>query len=88
MRDIEAFLDSSQEVVTGPVDVELFKGRARVLGCDSPFSMMDAGSADYGETHHAWDGRDAEGFAKITGLQPTLAGKARGAMREGAMRET
>ncbi|PSQ81871.1 MAG: argininosuccinate synthase [Bacteroidetes bacterium QS_8_68_15] len=82
MRDIEAFLESSQAVVTGEVDVELFKGNARVLGCDSPFSMMDAGSADYGETHRAWDGRDAEGFSKITGMQSVLAGKARSAMRD------
>ena len=82
MRDIEAFLESSQEVVTGEVDVELFKGNARVLGCDSPFSMMDAGSAEYGETHHAWDSRDAEGFTKIAGMQSVLAGKARGMERD------
>ena len=77
MRDIEAFLESSQEVVTGTVTVELFKGQARVQGCESPFSMMDAGTADYGETHQAWDGRDAEGFTRITGQQSVLAGKAR-----------
>jgi hypothetical protein len=44
--------------------------------------MMDAGRADYGETHRAWDGRDAEGFSKITGMQSVLAGKARSATRD------
>lgn len=77
MRDTEAFLDSSQQVVTGTADVELFKGSARVLGCDSPFSMMDDATAAYGETHRAWDGRDARGFTTLAGMQGALARKAR-----------
>ncbi len=77
MRDIEAFLDSSQESVTGSVRVRLFKGNVQVLGCDSPYSMFDAGVATYGETNELWDGRDAQGFAQIYGVQPLLARRAR-----------
>lgn len=76
-RDIEAFLDSSQATVTGTVTVELFKGHVRTLGCESPFSMMDAGAATYGEEHAAWDGRDAQGFARLYGQQALLAERAR-----------
>ena len=77
MRDIEAFLDASQEVVTGTVDVRLFKGSAKVTGCESPASMFDAGVATYGEENELWDGRDARGFTRITGLQGYLAHMAR-----------
>lgn len=73
MRDVEAFLDSSQAVVTGDVHVELFKGAARVLGATSPHSMFDTGVATYGEENTLWDGRDAEGFTKVYGVHALLA---------------
>ncbi len=77
MRDIEALLDRSQDVVTGEVTIELFKGTARVLGCTSPFSMFNTGVASYGEENRLWDGRDAQGFTQIVGLQAYLAHRAR-----------
>jgi argininosuccinate synthase len=76
MRDLEAFLDSSQFRVTGDVRIRLFKGSASVLGCDSPYSMFDAAVATYGETNELWDGRDARGFAQISGIQAYLASRA------------
>ena len=77
MRDIEAFLDSSQDAVTGSVKLRLFKGSVQVVGCTSPHSMFNAHVATYGEENSMWDGRDAEGFSRIYGLQGTLAGRAR-----------
>ena len=77
MRDIEALMDSSQEPVTGTVRIRLFKGQAQVLGCDSPYSMFDAAVATYGETNQLWDGRDAQGFTQIYGVQALLARRAR-----------
>ena len=77
MRDVEAFLDSSQQVVTGTVRVRLFKGAVSVLGCDSPYSMFDARVASYGEENKLWTGRDAQGFTQIYGVQALLARKAR-----------
>lgn len=77
MRDIEAFLDSSQEVVTGMVKVQLYKGQVSVLGCDSPYSLFDTGVATYGEKNTLWDGRDAQGFTEIYGIQSYLTSKAR-----------
>ena len=49
MRDIEAFLISSQEVVTGEVHVRLSSGNIAVQGCTSPYSMFDTDVATYGE---------------------------------------
>ena len=82
MRDIEALIDSSQEPVTGTVRVRLFKGQAQVLGCDSPYSMFDASVATYGETNQLWDGRDAQGFTQIYGVQALLARRARAGLTE------
>lgn len=76
MRDIEAFIDSSQKPVTGTVRVQLFKGGVRVMGCDSPSSMFDTGVATYGETNQLWNGRDAEGFTQIYAVQALLASRA------------
>lgn len=76
MRDIEAFLDSTQGRVSGTVTIELFKGALRVLGAASPHDLFDAGVARYGESNALWDGRDAEGFARIHGMQALLAARA------------
>ena len=77
MRDIEAFLDSSQAVVTGEVHLRFYKGNIQVLGCTSPNSMFDAKVATYGETNQLWDGRDARGFARIAAVHALLAHNAR-----------
>lgn len=84
MRDIEAFLDSSQQVVTGRTRVRLFKGKVSVLGCESPFSMFDTSVATYGETNTLWDGRDAQGFARIMAVHALIADRAHGAVEEKA----
>jgi argininosuccinate synthase len=72
MRDIEAFLTSSQVHVTGEVRVKLLNGQATVLGANSPFSMLSPRVARYGETSRLWDGAEAAAFAKIYGLQDWL----------------
>ncbi|HET6569347.1 MAG TPA: argininosuccinate synthase [Rhodothermales bacterium] len=77
LRDVEAFFDSASEVVTGTVTVRLFKGNISVLGCDSPYSMFNTQVATYGEQNTLWDGRDAQGFARIYGVQAYIAHRAR-----------
>lgn len=79
-RDIEAMIESSQSRVTGEVKLSLKKGIIAVQGVRSAHSILDAASATYGETQSLWDGRDAEGFTKIYGLQGRLA-KMAGAAR-------
>lgn len=76
LRDVEALIDSSQRRVSGTVRVRLYRGSAFVLGCESPFSMFDAGVATYGEENSLWDGRDAQGFSQIYGVQAYLAHQA------------
>ncbi len=49
LRDFEGFFATSQKSVTGEVTLDLTPGRAMVTGLESPFSMMAASDAQYGE---------------------------------------
>jgi argininosuccinate synthase len=77
MRDMEALIDSSQNVVTGDVRVHLERGRVEILGLRSRYSMMDERVGKYGEDNSLWSGADARGFATVYGLQGVLAARAR-----------
>lgn len=78
MRDIEAFLASSQQRVTGRVRVQFSRGHATVLGVTSSHSLMNPELARYGESSSLWNGEEAAGFAKIYGLQELLLERAAG----------
>ena len=65
MRDTEAYLERSQERVTGAVYLTLHPYRFTLEGIESPYDMMQSKVATYGETNKAWDSRDAKGFIKI-----------------------
>jgi len=72
VRDLEAFLASSQARVDGEVRLRLHPRTFAVEGVRSPYTLMSAG-ASYGEGTKLWTGADAAGFAKLFGLQQLLA---------------
>lgn len=76
-RDIEAFLSSSQEAVSGDVRVLLRANSFVVEGVRSPHSLMRRDVASYGEATSLWTGEEAAAFAKIFGVPQMLATKAR-----------
>lgn len=65
MRDMEAFLLSSQDHVTGEVIVELHPYRYVLVGVDSTYDLMKADFGEYGEVNKAWTADDAKGFIKM-----------------------
>ena len=77
MRDVEAFLQSSQRRVTGEVRLRLQQGRVEVLGVRSPWSLLDEAAGRYGEENALWSNSDARGFSAVYGLQGVLAERAR-----------
>jgi len=87
MRDLEAFLDSVNERVTGDVRVRLHQGRLDVVGVRSPHSLMDADVAVYGEGATDWTGEEAAGFAHLYGLGAALGRRAGEARPEQGMKE-
>ncbi len=69
MRDIEKFLENSQQNVTGTVLVKLRPYSYTLVGVDSPFDLMKTDFGEYGEVNRAWSADDVKGFTKILGNQ-------------------
>ena len=69
MRDIEAFLASSQQQVSGTVSVQLKPYHFTLNGVESAHDLMQAKFGSYGEMNTAWTAEDAKGFIKILGNQ-------------------
>ena len=65
MRDMEAFLESTQKAVNGTVDVLLRPYNFFVLGCRSQYDMMSSKFGEYGEINKSYTGRDVIGFTKV-----------------------
>ncbi len=72
MRDIEAFLQSSQQNVTGDVYVLLQPYRFQVIGIESKYDLMNSKFGKYGEMNNGWTGEDVRGFSKIFGNQTAM----------------
>ena len=73
VRDLEAFLLSSQSKVSGDVRLTLHPRCFSVDGVRSPFGLMNSKIASYGEANHLWSGAEAAGFAKLYGVPQMLA---------------
>lgn len=72
MRDIEAFLQSSQETVNGRVIVQLQPNFFTVIGIESENDLMSSKFGTYGEMNNSWTGDDVKGFSKIFGNQVSI----------------
>lgn len=66
-RDLDAFIDSTQQFVTGDVRVKLFKGNCRVVGRKSPFSLYNYSLATY-DKGDTFNQAASPGFIHIFGL--------------------
>ena len=69
MRDTEAFLQSSQKMVSGNVVVSLKPHHFSLDGIVSENDLMSSKFSTYGEENKAWSADDAKGFIKILGNQ-------------------
>jgi argininosuccinate synthase len=65
MRNMEVFLESTQENVTGKVFVKLKPYHFELEGIESEHDLMNSGFGEYGETVEAWTADDIKGFTKI-----------------------
>jgi argininosuccinate synthase len=72
MRDVEAYLTSTQQQVTGEVKIQLHPYRFHILGIESPFDLMSSKFGKYGEMNLGWTGDDVRGFSKIFGNQTMI----------------
>jgi argininosuccinate synthase len=67
---LSAFVDVTQETVTGTVKVKLYKGSISSAGASSPYSLYNASIASF-TTGELYNHGDAKGFIRLYGL-PTL----------------
>lgn len=72
MRNLEEYLASTQEKVTGVVKIFLAPYRFHVVGIESPYDLMSSKFGSYGEINNTWSGDDVKGFSKIFGNQTSI----------------
>ncbi len=75
-HDLEAYLQSSQEMVTGEVVLYTQGGSLTAVSVDSPYRLQNP-DAVYAQSAD-WTPEEAVGFIKLLGQSTTLAGKVRG----------
>ena len=66
-KALSAFVDSTQETVTGDVTLKLYKGNIIPCSVTSPFSLYSSGMATFDEDD-CYNQSDSEGFINLFGL--------------------
>jgi len=66
-KAISAFVDSTQETVTGDVKLKLYKGNIIDAGVTSPYSLYDMDIATFDEDE-VYNQKDSAGFINLFGL--------------------
>ena len=65
---MSAFVDKTQETVTGTVRLKLYKGSISAAGAKSDYSLYNEDIASFGDSHELYSHKDAEGFINLFGL--------------------
>lgn len=66
-KALDAFIDSTQETVSGTVRVKLYKGNCTAVGAKSPYSLYRLDLATF-SADDIYSQKDAEGFINLFGL--------------------
>ena len=71
-EDLDAFINKSQENVTGEVRVKLYKGKAQIVGRSSPMSLYDQNLVNY-NIKTGFNQTYSKGFIELWGLQTRMS---------------
>ena len=66
---LQALIDSTQEFVTGSVQLSLYKGNTSIQSRSSEYSLYDSKIVTFEDDENAYDQADASGFIKINSLR-------------------
>jgi argininosuccinate synthase len=69
--DLDAFINRTQENVSGEVRLKLYKGGFQVVGRSSPFSLYDKNLANY-NIKATFNQSNSKGFIELWGLQTRM----------------
>jgi len=72
MRNLEAFLASTQTFVSGKVFIQLAPYRFHLIGIESEHDLMSAKFGSYGEMNKGYTAEDVKGFTRILGNQTAI----------------
>jgi len=75
--DLDAYMDSANEYVTGSVTVKLFKGNATPVARSSPYALYDRALASFGESGGEFSQQASPGFIELFTLQSRMAHRVR-----------
>jgi argininosuccinate synthase len=81
-HDLDAYMESANEFVTGEVTLKLFKGSARPVARSSPYALYDRDLAGFGESGGAFSQAASPGFIELFSLQSRMAFRVREDRRE------
>jgi argininosuccinate synthase len=71
--DLDAYMDSVNEQVSGTIGVELYKGSARVITRSSPNALYDRSLASFAESGGLFSQTASPGFIELWSLQSRMA---------------
>src|SRR5205823_4737823 len=82
-QDLDAYMDSVNEQVTGTVGVKLYKGSARAVTRSSPNAVYDQTLASFGASGGLFSQQASPGFIELWSLQSRMAHRLRAARSGG-----
>ncbi|MGA7397973.1 MAG: argininosuccinate synthase [Solirubrobacterales bacterium] len=75
--DLDAFMESANEFVTGEVSIKLYKGSATPTVRKSPFALYDENLASFGASGGEFSQQASPGFIELFSLQSRMAHRVR-----------
>src|SRR5213080_2742468 len=81
--NLDAYMDSVNEWVTGTIGLKLYKGSVRVVTRESPHAVYDAQLATFAESGGLFSQQASPGFIELWSLQSRMAWRLRAERSEG-----
>jgi argininosuccinate synthase len=76
-ENLDAYMDSVNELVTGTIGLKLYKGSVRPVTRSSPNAVYDAQLATFAESGGLFSQQASPGFIEIWSLQSRMAWRLR-----------
>ena len=73
LGDLDAYMESVNERVTGTISLKLYKGSASVIARSSPYALYDQALAGFGESGGLFSQQASPGFIELWSLQTRMA---------------
>jgi len=73
LGDLNAYMESVNERVSGTISLKLYKGSASVIARSSPYALYDQALAGFGESGGLFSQQSSPGFIELWSLQTRMA---------------